>query len=165
MSYPPPSGGWPDPTAPGSPSDPFSPAPGGMGPPGASPAPEPPPPAFPAGAYAAPASPPGYGPTGFPQYGYPPPPKTNGLAVASMVVSIVSAVGLCAYGFGGLLGIVGALLGHVSKRQIKERGEAGDAMAIAGIVVGWIAFGIGVLIVGGLVIFVWWAASVSPNPP
>jgi hypothetical protein len=77
-----------------------------------------------------------------------PAPKTNGMAVAAMVVSIVAAVGICAYGVGGLLGVVGALLGHVSRRQIRGSGEAGDAMAMAGVIVGWIAFAIGVIAVG-----------------
>jgi hypothetical protein len=116
-------------------------------------------PAYPVGAYGAPAGPPGYGPVGYPQYAYLPPPKTNGLAVAAMVVSIISAVGLCFYGFGGLLGLVGALLGHVSRKQIRERGEGGDGMALAGVIVGWVALGLGVLIVGGLILFVWLAVT------
>jgi hypothetical protein len=76
-----------------------------------------------------------------------------------MVVSIISAVGLCAYGFGGLLGLVGALLGHASRKQIRERGEGGDGMALAGVIVGWIALGIGVLISGGVILFVWVAVT------
>jgi hypothetical protein len=82
---------------------------------------------------------------------YPASPKTNGLAVASMVVSLVSVVFLLCYGVGGAMGVVGAVLGHVSKRQIRARGEGGRGMATAGIVVGWcvtaIAVGIVLLLV------------------
>lgn len=75
------------------------------------------------------------------------------MAIASMVTSIVAVMGLCFYGVGGvLLGPVGAILGHVSRRKLKERGEQGEGMAIAGIVTGWVAAGLGVLIVAGIVI-------------
>jgi Domain of unknown function (DUF4190) len=101
---------------------------------------------------------PGYpvsGPAQHPAYGYPPfPPETNGLAVASMVVSIVGAVGLVCYGLGGYLGIVGAILGHISRRQIRERGENGGGMALAGIITGWIAAGLAVIATVLIVVFV-----------
>jgi hypothetical protein len=102
---------------------------------------------------------PGYGAPGYgAPYGYGQPmmiaKPTNGMAVAAMVVSIVGIAGLCAYGVGGLIGIVGAILGHVARRQIRERGEQGDGMALAGIIVGWIATGLGVLALGLIIIFV-----------
>jgi hypothetical protein len=74
------------------------------------------------------------------------------MAIASMVVSVVSAAGLCAYGFGGLIGIVGAILGHVSRRQIRSRYEGGEGMALAGIIVGWVAFGLGLIISAAFVV-------------
>lgn len=64
-------------------------------------------------------------------YPYPPPRPTNGLAIAAMVVGIV---GVC-----NPIGIIGLILGYVSRRQIRERGEQGDGFAITGIVLGWIA--------------------------
>jgi Domain of unknown function (DUF4190) len=94
---------------------------------------------------------------GYPAYGYlsaPTAPETNGLAVASMVVSIVGAVGLVCYGLGGYLGIVGAILGHVSRRQIRERGGSGDGMALAGIITGWIAAGLAVIATVVIVILI-----------
>ena len=104
-------------------------------------------PLYPGTPYGAPAAPP-------PGYGYPyqPAPRTNGMSVASMVVSIVSAAGLCCYGFGGLLGIVGAILGHVARRQVKQRNESGEGMALAGIIVGWIAFGLGLVVATVMVV-------------
>jgi hypothetical protein len=107
-----------------------------------------------------PADYPGYG---YPGYGYgtpiPAAASTNGMAIASLVVSIVGAVGLCAYGLGGYIGLVGAILGHVARRQVRERGEAGAGMALAGVIVGWIATAIAVLATAAIVIFVVFIAS------
>ncbi|WP_422771937.1 DUF4190 domain-containing protein [Plantactinospora sp. WMMC1484] len=99
--------------------------------------------------------------------GYPPPgypvatagPSTNGLSIAAMVVSIVGALGLCGYGLGGYLGAVGAILGHVASKQIRERGEGGAGFAKAAIIVGWIATGIAILATIALVIFFVWLAN------
>ncbi|MCZ2827440.1 DUF4190 domain-containing protein [Modestobacter sp. VKM Ac-2986] len=92
--------------------------------------------------YAQPYGPPPYG------YGYPPPQRTNGMAIASMVLGI-----LWLYWIGSVLALV---FGYVAKRQIRERGESGGGMATAGIVLGWV--GIGFLAVF-LVVFVAAASS------
>jgi Domain of unknown function (DUF4190) len=65
---------------------------------------------------------------------------TNGLAIASLIVSIL--------GFGP----VGAIMGHIARRQIKERNEQGDGLALAGIIVGWVTTAIWVLCCGGFAI-------------
>jgi hypothetical protein len=69
--------------------------------------------------------------------------KTNGLAIASMVLGI-----LWLYWIGSILALV---FGYSAKRQIDEsRGQqAGRGMAIAGIVLGWV--GIGTLVITILV--------------
>jgi uncharacterized protein DUF4190 len=79
-------------------------------------------------------------PYGQPPYGYPypPPQRTNGMAIASMVLGI-----LWLYWIGSILALV---FGYVAKKQIRERGEAGGGMATAGIVLGWV--GVGVLVLG-----------------
>lgn len=59
-------------------------------------------------------------------------PPTNGLAVASMVVSIVS---LFIFGF---LSPVGAIMGHVALGQISRENTGGRGLAIAGVIIGWI---------------------------
>jgi hypothetical protein len=74
-------------------------------------------------------------------------PKNNGLAIASMVLAIVGVPLLFCDGFGALLGLTGAILGHVARRQIARRNESGAGMAMAGLVVGWIDFGLGVAVV------------------
>jgi hypothetical protein len=76
------------------------------------------------------APPPGYG---YPPYPPPPPARTNGFAIASMVLGIVWI-----YWIGSVLALV---FGYVAKRQIRERGEQGGGMATAGIVLGWIGVG------------------------
>jgi Domain of unknown function (DUF4190) len=99
-----------------------------------------------------------------PPYGYvgvPVKPPTNGLAIAALVVSCVGVLGLCAYGLGGWIGAIGAILGHVSRRQIRERGDDGGGMALAGVIVGWVATGLFVLAGIGWGIFIWYAVNHS----
>lgn len=80
---------------------------------------------------------PGYGPPGYgqqPGYQYGPPPgygsRTNGMAIASMVLGIIWI-----YWIGSILALV---FGYIAKKQIRERGEAGGGMATAGIVLGYV---------------------------
>lgn len=82
-----------------------------------------------------------------PPSGYPPPPATpqqNGLAVASLVLGIVSlACSQC------LTAVPGVILGHIALRQIRaSRGtQTGQGLAIGGLVCGYIAIGVTVLLV------------------
>jgi hypothetical protein len=91
------------------------------------------------------------------QYGYgyaqPVAQRTNGLAIAAMVVSLSSIV-VC-----GFPAIIGAIMGHVARRQIRERGEAGDGMALTGVIVGWIVFVLSILATAAYVIFFVWAIN------
>jgi hypothetical protein len=112
----------------------------------------PPPPDPPIQAYQPPMQQPGYGygsPYYQPAYQYPPqyaPPRpTEGLAIASLVVSCAGVLGLCAWTIGGVLGLVGAILGHVARRRIRRTGASGAGLALAGIIVGWVCTGIGLL--------------------
>jgi hypothetical protein len=102
---------------------------------------------------AVPASP-GYG------YGYQAPApmrQTNGLAIAAMVVSLASIV-VC-----GFPAIVGAIMGHVARRQIRERGEDGDGMALTGVIVGWIVFALTIIGWAVYVIFFVWLVTSTPD--
>lgn len=89
----------------------------------------------------------------YPPMGYPAAQPTDGMAIAALVVSCVSVLGLCGYGVGGLLGIVGAVLGHVARGRIRRTGDQGDGMALAGIIVGWIATGVGILLLAVFIVF------------
>lgn len=98
-----------------------------------------PPPGYPTPGYPPAGQAPGYP---YPGYGgYAPPRPTNGMAIASMVLGI-----LWIYWIGSILALI---FGYVARNQIRERGEGGDGMATAGIVLGWI--GIGVLVLGFVV--------------
>ncbi|WP_433298341.1 DUF4190 domain-containing protein [Actinoplanes sp. CA-030573] len=87
-------------------------------------------------------------------YGFAAPRQTDGLAIASLVVSCAAVLGLCAYGIGGLLGVVGAGLGHAARRRIARNGSDGAGMALAGIIVGWIAAGIAAIAITGIIVLI-----------
>ena len=72
------------------------------------------------------------------------PSRTNGLAIASMVLGIVWI-----YWIGSVLALI---FGYMAKNQIdqSEGRETGRGMAIAGIVLGWIGVGTLVLFLIGL---------------
>jgi hypothetical protein len=88
----------------------------------------------------------GQGPYGQPPYGQPHPyggfpasRSTNGFAIASMVLGI-----LWIYWVGSILALI---FGYIARGQIRQRGEGGDGMAIAGIVLGWIGVVLLVLLI------------------
>jgi hypothetical protein len=72
--------------------------------------------------------------------------KTNGLAIASLVLGIVWI-----YGVGSILALI---FGYQGKHQIDASGgqQTGRGMAIAGIVLGWIGVGLLVLLIIGLAV-------------
>lgn len=87
-----------------------------------------------------------------PQFGYRAPvaaPRpasgTNGLAIASLVVSLHSL------GFPGA-SIVGAILGHVARGQIRRTGDDGAGAALAGIIIGWSVTGLYVVLVAAVIL-------------
>jgi hypothetical protein len=87
---------------------------------------------------------------------------TNGMAIASLVLA-VSGFAMC-----GVTGLVGAILGMSARKRIRETGEAGDGLALAGIIVGWatfaLAIAIGVLYTGLLVVVFRHASDLGPRP-
>ena len=66
------------------------------------------------------------------------PRKKNGLAIASMVLGIVSVVPIIGLGnpLGVICGLVGVVLGAIGSYQIKNKGEDGKGSAITGIILG-----------------------------
>ncbi len=67
-------------------------------------------------------------PGGYQPYG----PRTNSLAVVSLGFGIGQ---MFLWFFGAIVAIV---CGHIARRQIRQTGEAGDGMALAGLVLGYI---------------------------
>jgi hypothetical protein len=59
------------------------------------------------------------------------PARTNGLAIASL------ACGLAQFAFGPLATIPAIVLGHMPRSQIRRTGEQGASLALAGLVLGW----------------------------
>jgi hypothetical protein len=75
-------------------------------------------------------------------YPYPVARPTNGLAIAALVCGIAQfAVGVTF--------IPAIICGHMARRQIRETGEGGDGMALAGLILGYVG---GVLIIAGVVL-------------
>jgi hypothetical protein len=66
-------------------------------------------------------------------------PRTNPLAIASLVVSLGSLI------VAVLPAIVGVVLGHLALRQIAQRGEAGRGIALGGLITGYVLGGLGLL--------------------
>jgi hypothetical protein len=91
--------------------------------------------------YPPPPPPPGYPQTPYPygapgmaqSYAAPMPPKSSGLAIASLICGIV---GLCV----GPTGVAAVITGHLALSNIKQSGGAvtGRGMAIAGLILGYI---------------------------
>jgi len=69
--------------------------------------------------------------------------KTNGLAMASL------ACGVAQFMVGPLATIPAIVLGHMALHQIKRSGEQGAGLALAGLVLGWAAVILGILLIVG----------------
>ncbi|MBE8146735.1 DUF4190 domain-containing protein [Brevibacterium casei] len=67
-------------------------------------------------------------------------PPTNTLAIIALVASIFGVVSSIF-----LAGIAGIVMGHIARKQIRERGERGDGMAIAALWVGYIGTALWIL--------------------
>jgi len=59
-------------------------------------------------------------------------PPTNGMAIASLICGL-------AFGIGAIPAVI---LGHLAHGQIKRNGERGEGLAIAGLVLGYLAIGL-----------------------
>jgi hypothetical protein len=58
------------------------------------------------------------------------PPRTNSYAVASLSCGIAGT-------FLGLPAVPAVVLGHMARRRIRQTGEQGDSLAVAGLVLGY----------------------------
>ncbi|MBI1758516.1 MAG: DUF4190 domain-containing protein [Actinobacteria bacterium] len=83
-------------------------------------------------------------------YGYPPPAKGgSGMAIAALVLGIVSIVLSFTIWVGAIAGIVGLILGIVGISHAKRPGGSGRGVAIAGVVTS----ALGLAAVVGILIF------------
>jgi len=87
---------------------------------------------------------------------------TNGMAIAALIC------GVCQVFFWFLTGIPAIVLGHMARRQIRQTGEQGDGMALAGMILGYIGLALTVL---GVIFIVIVGVAVTrhggfnPGPP
>jgi hypothetical protein len=77
------------------------------------------------------------------------------MAVAAMVVALAGIVS-------GIGFPIGAILGHIALKQVRETGEQGESYAKAGIIVGWI--GTGLVVLGCIGYIAFFAALFSSIP-
>lgn len=120
----------------------------------------PPPPSGPQGPWSpqGPQSPqgflpqPGYQPPGYQPYGgmQPAPVGNSGMAIASLVLSLVGVIPC--FWFFQVPGLLGVIFGFVGMKQTAENRQRGRGMAIAGLV-------IGIILVVACVAFWIWAAT------
>jgi hypothetical protein len=64
---------------------------------------------------------------------------TNGLAIASLVLGILWLTWI-----GSILALI---FGYIARSQVRRRGQGGDGLALAGIVLGWVGVATLVLLV------------------
>ncbi|HEX3027439.1 MAG TPA: DUF4190 domain-containing protein [Clostridia bacterium] len=90
---------------------------------------------------------------GQPYYGYtpyrqyPPEQSYSGLAIASMILGILSLPLFCFYGSGVITAILSIIFGFVAKSKISTGASKGFGMAITGIVLGIVTLTIGIIVV------------------
>jgi len=92
------------------------------------------------------------------QPGYPVARPQNSMALVAMILAIAGVLTW-------ITAPIGAILGHMALKQIRQTGEDGEGMAKAGIIVGWIITGIGVLacVCFGIVPFLLAASTATVN--
>jgi hypothetical protein len=73
--------------------------------------------------------------------------KPAGMAIASMVLGIISAVTFCAWYISVPCGIIAICLGMVAKGKINRGEGGGSGMATAGLVLGVIGVAIAILVI------------------
>jgi uncharacterized protein DUF4190 len=74
------------------------------------------------------------------------PGQTNTLAWVSLITAVIAPFGHFT-GIGGLtLTIVSIVTGHMARRQIRQTGERGDGLALAGLIISYIHLALSALV-------------------
>jgi len=84
--------------------------------------------------------------------------KTNGLAVASLVC------GFAQFLVGPLATLPAIVFGHMARNQIKQTGEQGSGLALAGLVLGWGAVALGIILMFALMTAAAGTQGAVPGP-
>ena len=116
-------------------------------------------------AYSPPPGQPYYGPQGQPYLPYQQPylpypaaPRTNGLAIASLVCGVGTFVV-------GLSFLPAIICGHIARRQIRQTGEQGGGLALAGLILGYVGGALFIVLVAVFVIIAHKIGQVVPASP
>jgi Domain of unknown function (DUF4190) len=84
----------------------------------------------------------------YPPYApYAPAPPTNGLAIAALVCGVGGFVV-------GLTSIPAIICGHLARRQIRQTGEQGAGLALAGLILGYVGIALLAVLVALLAVVV-----------
>ena len=75
------------------------------------------------------------------------PPRTNTLALVSLVAGIASYVFLPFVG-----ALVAVITGHMARGQIRQTGEGGSGLALAGLILGYVHLALFILLVVGVLV-------------
>jgi len=78
---------------------------------------------------------------------------TNTMAIAALIC------GICQVFFWFVAGIPAIVLGHIARRQIRQTGEAGDGMALTGMILGYVGLALTALLVVIIVVIAVAAAN------
>jgi hypothetical protein len=76
-------------------------------------------------------------------------PPTNGMAIAALILGIVSVLGICCYGLPGfVLGIAAVVLGAIARKNINASNgtQVGGGMATAGLIMGIVGVALGIIV-------------------
>jgi hypothetical protein len=81
--------------------------------------------------------------------------QTNTLAIVSLAAGIGSFFAHIVPGVGGFtVALIAVITGYMARKQIRETGEQGMGMATAGMIIGIVHIGLLVLVVIGLIFFI-----------
>jgi len=113
-------------------------------------------------AYSPPPGQPYYGPQPpYPPYQQPYPPyapPTNGLAIAALVCGVGGFVI-------GLSFIPAIICGHLARRQIRQTGEQGAGLALAGLILGYVGIALFIALIAVFVVIMNKIGNTLPASP
>ena len=79
-------------------------------------------------------------------------PQQNGMALTSMILGICSVFLTLGCGIGFVLALPAVILGHISRKQIREslqgtQMQTGDGLALTGLIIGYIVLALSILMI------------------
>jgi uncharacterized membrane protein len=84
---------------------------------------------------------------------------TNSMAVAALVCGIAEFFTM------GLTAVPAIVLGHAARRQLRRTGQSGDAMALAGLILGWAGIALIAAAVAALIVIARHSGQAVPAHP